>query len=290
MARAPGLLPASYAGMQPHPRRAGGKRFRRTMTAPLSFGSIGPMKKTASDARYGIDGGVVVIPLYACVLGGLTAAALRARRGRRPGLAWLAGLAVAAVAASEASYLYSTGPGKHSVWSELLDGLDLDGDEQILDVGCGRGAVLIQAARRLTGGRAVGADVWHRRDQSGNSRSSAEHNAVCEGVADRVELVNADARELPFPSGSFDVVVSNLVFHNILHRDQRARAVREAARVLRPGGRLRIVDFGGDSYAGILRAAGCGDVTTARLDWRTSFGVPGYHLTLVAAAKPSAAR
>lgn len=241
-------------------------------------------------ARYGIDGGIAVIPLYACVLGGLTAVFFRGRNSRRPGLAWLAGLAAVAVTVSESSYLYSSGPGKRSVWSELLDDLGLDGDEQVLDIGCGRGAVLILAAQRLTAGRAVGADVWHRRDQSGNSRNSAERNAACEGVADRVELVNADARALPYPSGSFDVVVSNLVFHNILDRDERARAVREAGRMLRPGGRLRIVDFGGASYAEILRGVGCTDVTTAKLDHRTWFGLPGYHLTLVAAGKPARAR
>ena len=39
-------------------------------------------------------------------------------------------------------------------------------------MGCGRGAVLMLAARRLPAGRAVGADVWRRRDQSGNSRAA----------------------------------------------------------------------------------------------------------------------
>jgi len=75
--------------------------------------------------------------------------------------------------------------------------------------------VLLLAAHRLPEGRAVGADIWRRRDQSGNSRAAAEHNAVVEGVRDRVDVVNADARDLPFRSASFDVVVSSLTIHNI---------------------------------------------------------------------------
>ena len=122
----------------------------------------------------------------------------------------------------------------------MLDELGLRGDEHVLDVGCGRGAVLMLVARRLPAGRAVGADVWRRRDQTGNSRAVAERNAAAESVAGRVELVDADARDLPFASASFDVVVSSLAISNIRDVGGRAQALREAVRVVRPGGRLRI--------------------------------------------------
>jgi arsenite methyltransferase len=49
-------------------------------------------------------------------------------------------------------YLHDTLRGKFVVWAELLDGLNLRGDERILDMGCGRGAVLLMAAQHLTGG------------------------------------------------------------------------------------------------------------------------------------------
>src|SRR5262245_47224192 len=61
----------------------------------------------------------------------------------------LPGLFVSAVVAT---YLHTTLRGKFLVWAELLDGLGLRGDERVLDMGCGRGAVLLMAARRLTTG------------------------------------------------------------------------------------------------------------------------------------------
>jgi arsenite methyltransferase len=187
-----------------------------------------------------------------------------------------------------AGYFYSTGPGKLSVWKELLDELDLRGDELVLDIGCGRGAILISAAHRLPRGRATGADIWRLRDQTGNSRAAAQRNAMIEGVSERVELVNADARDLPFPPGSFDVVLSNLALSNIPGSEERARALREAVRVLRPGGRMRIVDDRADRYTPVLLSAGCVDVEVRQLDWRMSFGLPGHHMTLVLARKPAA--
>jgi SAM-dependent methyltransferase len=242
--------------------------------------------RAGQQGRYGIDGGFAALAVFGVIEAGLAGTVAWAVRHRRPAVAALAGVAGATVAGSAASYLYSTGPGKRAIWAQLLDELGLHGDEHVLDVGCGRGAVLMLAARRLPAGRAVGADVWRPRDQSGNSRAAAERNAVAEGVRGRVELVDADARDLPFGSASFDVVVSSLAISNIRDAAGRAQALREAVRVLRPGGRLRIVDDGAGCYAAVLRDAGCTDVAVRQLDWRTWYGIPGHHFPLVAAARP----
>ena len=239
-------------------------------------------------ARYGVDGGYGGIPIFFLAGAGLLASDRWAsRRGKRL-LGTLAKLGTVVTLGVAASYFYSTGPGKLSVWKELLDELDLRGDEQVLDIGCGRGAVLIPAARRLPQGHATGVDIWRLRDQTGNSQTAAERNALVEGVSERVDFVHADARDLPLPTGSFDVVLSNLTFSNIRGDDERARALREAVRVLRPGGRMRVIDEHADLYAPVLQSAGCVDVEVRQLDWRTAFGLPGHHMTLVSAHKPAA--
>jgi ubiquinone/menaquinone biosynthesis C-methylase UbiE len=68
-------------------------------------------------------------------------------------------------------------------------------------------------------------------------------NAEAEGVADRVEVKTGDMRDLPFPDGSIDVVGASLSIHNIPAKQGRAQAMREIARVLKPGGRVALLDF-----------------------------------------------
>ena len=99
--------------------------------------------------RYGIDGGFAGLAVFAVVEAGLAGTVAWAVHHRRRAVAALAGVGGVVVAGSAASYLYSTGPGKRAIWAQLLDELGLRGDEHILDAGCGRGAVLMLAARRL---------------------------------------------------------------------------------------------------------------------------------------------
>ena len=117
------------------------------------------------------------------------------------------------------------------------------GDEQVLDVGTGRGLLLIGAARRLTTGKAVGIDVWSTKDLSGNSLEKTQTNIEVEGAKQTTELKSEDARKLSFPDASFDLVLSNLCIHNIPDQEGRAQACREIARVLKPGGTALISDF-----------------------------------------------
>ncbi len=143
----------------------------------------------------------------------------------------------------------------------LLDGLALRGDETVLDVGCGRGLLLIGAAKRLTTGKAVGVDIWQAEDLSGNRPEATQENARLEGVSDRVEVKDGDARRLPFADGTFDVVVTKWVLHNIYNAAERDTAVREIARALGPGGRLFLADVRHTGrYAQVLRECGLEDV------------------------------
>jgi arsenite methyltransferase len=110
--------------------------------------------------------------------------------------------------------VHTTRRGKFLVWAEILDSLRLRGDERVLDVGCGRGAVLTMVAERLPRGRVVGIDLWTA-DQSGNGAEAAERNLVAEGVRERCKLVTGDMRSMPFRNASIDMIVSSLAIHNI---------------------------------------------------------------------------
>jgi ubiquinone/menaquinone biosynthesis C-methylase UbiE len=186
--------------------------------------------------------------------------------------------------------LHTSRRGKFLVWQELLDGLELKGDERVLDLGCGRGAVLLSAARRLTTGRGVGVDIWSRSDQSGNSAGALRRNAEAEGVPERVAPLTADMTALPFPPDVFDVVVSNVAIHNIRGQRGRDAALDEAVRVLRPGGRLLVADLAFTrAYERRLAERGMAGTGRRSLGWRMWWSGPWRATYLVTASKPARA-
>lgn len=218
--------------------------------------------------RYGID--APYVPAILAAVGIVAVALGLAESGTWPIVVGVFFLAQAAL------YLHTTVRGKFAIWRRLLDEMDLRGDEQLLDVGCGRGAVLLAAAKRLPRGRAHGVDLWRSRDQSGNDEGTTARNAEAEGVADRVELHTGDMTDLPFADGAFAVVTSSLAIHNLPSGELRLKAVDEALRILEPGGRLVLVDIrGARHYAAHLRAAGATEVTVRRLGPAGWFGGPG---------------
>ncbi len=175
--------------------------------------------------------------------------------------------------------------GKLRTRDAMLDLFDWRGDEIVLDVGTGAGMLMIGAAKRLDrGGRAIGIDIWSAKDLSNNSAAATHHNIAIEGVGNRTDVRTDDATKLSFADASFDAVVSLLCLHNIEAKPDQARACREIARVLKPGGRIVIGDYvPTHNYAAALRSAG---LTVERS--ASAFGVAGALMWLLVADKPLA--
>ncbi|MCO6011598.1 class I SAM-dependent methyltransferase [Actinoallomurus purpureus] len=238
---------------------------------------------------YGFDGDFRLIPAVwqATILGTICAAmaaftVLNITAGRAVATV-ITGLITVWLLLTAVSYVYTTRVGKFKVWARVLAELGLRGDEDLLDLGCGRGAVLLAAAELLPTGRAVGIDLW-RADQTGNSPEVTRRNAEMEGVAERVTLHSGDMTSLPFEDQSFDVVVSSLAIHNIPEAAGREAAIDEAARVLRPGGRILIADLRFTrKHLARLRSLGLTQTGRRNLGWRVWWGGPWFPTHLVTA-------
>jgi arsenite methyltransferase len=121
------------------------------------------------------------------------------------------------------------------------------GDENVLDVGCGRGLLLAGAAKRIVAlhgtGHATGLDLWSNVDMGGNSPGATQHNLDLEGISELCTLISKPAQEMPFPDATFDVILSNLCLHNIYDTPSRRIALQQIARVLKPGGLVILSDY-----------------------------------------------
>lgn len=103
--------------------------------------------------------------------------------------------------------------------------------EAILEVAMGTGAQLVELGRRNPTGRTVGIEL------SDGMLAQARKRVAAAGIEQRVELMRADALQLPFEDQSFDLVVNSYTL-DLLPRDDIPRALTEFGRVLRPGGRM----------------------------------------------------
>ena len=112
-------------------------------------------------------------------------------------------------------YLFAPQGGnvQNQIHDLLLSRLHWNGEGQALDIGCGNAALAIKLAHKYPHARFIGIDNWGNKWEF--SKHICEKNAQIESVQDRVTFQNASASALPFPDGSFDAVVSNLVFHEV---------------------------------------------------------------------------
>jgi SAM-dependent methyltransferase len=195
-------------------------------------------------ADYGIDSPAIVAGLFLIGSIGLGTALVLHLFGDPPLLGEIALVAAGLYFwLSAGGMVWYSKVGKLRIRDQILGLIPWRGDEMVLDVGCGRGLLLVGAARRLTTGKAIGLDRWVPGALTGNRPGAALDNARWEGVTDRVEATVGDVRRLPFADASMDVAVSNFVVHEVSNRAEREQMLREIVRVLKPGGRLALVDF-----------------------------------------------
>lgn len=158
-------------------------------------------------------------------------------------LRWLGVIAALEFLGLAGAMLLYSKSGKMRIRDAILGSLPWRGDERVLDVGCGRGLLLVGAAKRAPNGFVVGVDRWLRGALTGNAPQAVMENAAADAVAARVEVCQGDARHLPFEDSSFDLVVSNFVIHEVDTALEREQMISEMVRVLKPGGRLALADF-----------------------------------------------
>ena len=122
---------------------------------------------------------------------------------------------------------------------ETLRTLSLQPGERILDIGSGPGLLVAEMAETVgPSGRVTGLEISDSMLALGRRRCTGP------SIRERVAFVKADAVALPFPDGTFDVAVSTQVYEYVA--DLKA-ALAELHRVLRPGGRVLIIDTDWDS-------------------------------------------
>ncbi len=124
---------------------------------------------------------------------------------------------------------------ERTIKTRLVTEARLRGHERVLDLGCGTGTLTVMLKKSAQDADVVGIDA----DPQVLARARAKASEA--GMA--IAFGEGMARHLPQADESFDAVVTSLMLHH-LPRDQKARALREVVRVLRPGGRFLAVDFG----------------------------------------------
>jgi ubiquinone/menaquinone biosynthesis C-methylase UbiE len=134
----------------------------------------------------------------------------------------------------------------------VLELAALEGGECLLDAGCGTGMMALGIAARYPGCTVHGIDL------SPKMIAVAQQDAETQGLA--VDFRVGSITDLPYPSDSFDVVITNIMYHHLDLAEKR-QAVNEIARVLEPGGRYVSAEFGPRADNALRRHLAKGEYT-----------------------------
>jgi len=127
------------------------------------------------------------------------------------------------------------------IYNLIIESLGRPARDKVLDIGTGNGVLAVKLAQRFQDACVTGMDYW------GNdweyAKAVCDENARSAGVSERVSFVKGDAAALEFADDEFDAIVSNLTFHEVKSVAQKSEVVKEALRVLKPGGVFAFVDY-----------------------------------------------
>ncbi|MGF6885348.1 ubiquinone/menaquinone biosynthesis C-methylase UbiE [Nocardia sp. GAS34] len=127
--------------------------------------------------------------------------------------------------------------GTPALHDRLIEQAELEPGHRVLEIGCGTGNLVLKAKRAQPDAEVTGSDP--------DPKALARAERKAHGLSG-IRFERGYAQELPYPDQEFDRVLSALMLHHI-PTEIKAAAIAEAFRVLRPGGRLHLLDFGGDS-------------------------------------------
>ncbi len=125
---------------------------------------------------------------------------------------------------------------------DFNDILKIEGNEYVLDVGCGLGRMTIMIAKNLKDGKVVGIDIWDKKQLWSNTPEKAYLNAYIEGVREKVEFKYGDVFQIPFPDNTFDLVTCSGLLNNLKGDERKIRALSEIRRVLKPDGKFLLIE------------------------------------------------
>ncbi|QQO07764.1 class I SAM-dependent methyltransferase [Breznakiella homolactica] len=123
----------------------------------------------------------------------------------------------------------------------ILEKIDPAAAGRLLDIGCGSGVLSAAAAVRCPALTVDGIDYWG--GAWGYSMDQCKARADAAGVGGRITWTQASAAALPFEDGTFDIIISNMVFHEVADAKDKRDVIREALRVLKPGGTFLLQDL-----------------------------------------------
>ncbi len=130
---------------------------------------------------------------------------------------------------------------QQKIYDLILEHVEKNSTGKVLDIGTGNGILAINAAMRYPAAQVTGVDMWGKDWEY--SKSICAQNARIARVAERIEFKKGDAASLNYADETFDIVVSNLTFHEVKLVKHKSDVMREALRLVKPGGSFAFIDY-----------------------------------------------